>query len=179
MGCELIMEGYKNLTTYILATVICDLNVEFIKRWISYKSRTRDQMEQAGRSSKQNIAEGYSMQSLESYIKLLGVAEGSIKELAADYEDFLRQRGLAIWPKEDSRVRVFRGFRAVWVKPNIPNIPNLPKDPEEAANMLLTFCQMESYLLSRQIAALKEKFIKEGGFRENLFKKRVDYLRGK
>lgn len=119
------------------------------------------------------------MQSLEGYIKLAGVAEGSIKELAADYEDFLRQRGLAIWPKEDSRVRVFRGFRAVWKSPNIPNTPNLPKDPEEAANMLLTFCQMESYLLSRQIAALKEKFVKEGGFRENLFKKRREYLRRK
>ncbi len=168
------MEGYKRLTTYILATVICDLNVEFIKHWISYKSRTRDQMEQAGRSGKQNIAEGYTMQSLESYIKLAGVAEGSIKELAADYEDFLRQRKLATWGKDDGRIRVFRGFRAVWVKPNIPNTPNLPNDPEEAANMLLTFCQMETYLLSRQIAALKEKFVKVGGFRENLFRARLE-----
>ena len=173
------MEGYKRLTSYILATVICDLNVEFIKRWISYKSRTRDQMEQAGRSGKQNIAEGYTVQSLESYIKLVGVAEGSIKELAADYEDFLRQKKLAIWGKDDPRVRVFRGFRAIWAKRNIPNTPNLPKNPEEAANMMLTFCQMESYLLSRQIAALKEKFVKEGGFRENLFRKRIDYLKEK
>lgn len=167
------MEGYKRLTTYILATAICDLNVEFIKRWISYKSRTRDQMEQAGRSGKQNIAEGYTFQSLQSYIHLLGVSDGSIKELAADYEDFLRQRGFDIWGKDDPRVRRFRAFRAVWMKPNIPNSPNLPKDPEEAANMMLTFCQMESYLLSRQIAALKEKFVKEGGFRENLFRKRA------
>lgn len=97
MGIRKIkMEGYKRLTTYILATVICDLNVEFIKSWISYKSRTRDQMEQAGRSGKQNIAEGYTIQSLKSYIKLLGVAVGSIKELSADYEDFLRQNQLAI-----------------------------------------------------------------------------------
>lgn len=177
MDNKLTMEGYKRLATYILATVICDLNVEFIRRWIDYKSRTRDQMEQAGRSGKQNIAEGYTMQSLESYIKLLGVAEGSIKELAADYEDFLRQIKLAIWGKDDPRVRVFRAFRAVWKSPNVPNTPNLPKDQEEAANMLLTFCQMESYLLSRQIAALKEKFVKEGGFRESLFKKRVQYLK--
>ncbi len=173
------MEGYKKLTTYILATVICDLNVEFIKRWISYKSRTRDQMEQAGRSGKQNIAEGYTIQSLESYIKLLGVAEGSIKELAADYEDFLRQKKLSTWSKDDGKIRGFRNFRAVWVKFNIPNTPNLPKDPEEAANMLLTFCQMESYLLSRQIAALKKKFVMEGGFRENLFRKRIEYLKKK
>lgn len=173
------MEGYKNLTTYILATVICDLNIEFISRNIDYRSRTRDQMEQAGRSGKQNIAEGYAMQSLESYIKLLGVAVGSIKELAADYEDFLRQRKLSIWSKDDGRVRAFRAFRAVWKNSNIPNTPNLPNDPQEAANMLLTFCQMESYLLTKQIAALKEKFVEEGGFRENLFKKRREHLKNK
>lgn len=166
------MEGYKNLSTYILATVICDLNVEFISHNIDFRSRTKDQMEQAGRSGKQNIAEGYTMQSLESYIKLAGVALGSIKELAADYEDFLRQRKLSTWSKNDPRIRVFRAFRAVWKSPNNPNTPNLPKDPEEAANMLLTFCQMETYLLTKQIAALKEKFIQEGGFRENLFRAR-------
>lgn len=37
-------------------------------------------MEQAARSGKQNIAEGYTAQSLENYIKLVGVAEGSMKE---------------------------------------------------------------------------------------------------
>jgi four helix bundle suffix protein len=135
-------------------------------------------MEQAARSGKQNIAEGYTMQSLESYIKLVGVAEGSIKELAADYEDFLRQEKLVTWSKDDGRVRVFRAFRAVWKSPNIPNTPNLPNNPEEAANMILTFCQMESYLLSRQTVALKEKFVRVGGFRENLFRKRVEYLKG-
>lgn len=169
------MEGYKYLTTYILSAVIHDLTVQFCKRFLDRRSRTVDQMEQAARSGKQNIAEGYTMQSLESYIKLAGVAEGSIKELATDYEDFLRQRNLDIWPRDDPRVKVFRAFRAIWVKTNIPNVPNLPNNPEEAANMLLTFCQMESFLLSRQIKALKEKFIKEGGFRESLFKKRMEF----
>ncbi|MEK7517183.1 MAG: four helix bundle suffix domain-containing protein [Patescibacteria group bacterium] len=171
------MEGYKFLTTYILATIVYDLTVQFCKRFLDRKSRTVDQMEQGARSGKQNIAEGYTMQSLEGYIRLTGVAEGSIKELAADYEDFLRQRNLAIWPKDDPRVRKFRAFRAIWVEPNIPNTPNLPTDPEEAANMLLTLCQMQSFLLARQIAALKEKFIKEGGFREKLFKERITFKR--
>lgn len=169
------MEGYKYLSSYILATVICDLNVPFIKNWIDYKSRTRDQMEQAARSGKQNIAEGYTMQSLEGYIKLLGIAEGSFKELASDFEDFLRQRHFAIWDKNNPKIRAFRTFRAVWKSPNIPNTPNLPTDPEEAANMLLTFCQMETFLLGRQIKALTDKFIQKGGFRENLFRKRISY----
>lgn len=163
------MEGFKHLKTYILATVIYDLTVEFCRRFLDRKSRTVDQMEQGARSGKQNIAEGYTMQSLESYIKLCGVAEGSVKELAADYEDFLRQNNLKIWSKEDPRVRVFRAFRAVWVKPNIPNTPNFP---------LLTFCQMETFLLKRQIESLKEKFVREGGFREKLFRERMEKKKG-
>lgn len=130
-------------------------------------------MEQAARSCKSNIAEGYTFQSTELYIKLLGTAHGSVRELAEDYEDFLRQKNSEIWSKDDERIWAFRGFRAVWVSPNIPNIPKLPNNTAEAANMLLTFCQMQSYLLSRQIEALKEKFIKEGGFREKLFKERM------
>lgn len=172
------MEKYKYLSSYILATVICDLNVKFCDRFLSPNrpfTRTVDQMTQAGRSGKQNIAEGCSLESLESYIKLLGVAFGSFKELVCDYEDFLRQKGFSIWPKDDKRVRVFREFRAVWVKPNIPNTPNLPNNPEEAANLLLTLCQMETFLLNKQIEALKKKFVETGGFRENLFKKRLDY----
>ena len=173
------MEGYKNLSTYIFAEVIHDLTVIFLQKYISKKSRTYDQMEQAARSGKQNIAEGYSLESLESYIKLLGVSYGSFKELGIDYEDFLRQRNLSIWPKDDLRIRVFRGFRAVWEFPNTPNTPNLPNNSQEAANMLLTFCQMETFLLKRQIESLKRKFTEEGGFRENLFKKRVQFLKRK
>lgn len=169
------MEGYKRLASYTLGTVIHDLTIEFVKRWILFKSRTRDQMEQAARSGKQNIAEGYTLESLESYIKLLGVSHGSFKELSTDFEDFLRQKKLQIWDKDYPKVRAFRGFRAVWKNPNIPNTPNLPNDPEEAANMLLTFCQMETFLLKRQIESLAKKFVVEGGFRENLFKKRMDY----
>lgn len=173
------MEGYKYLSSYILATVICDLNVQFVRKWIPSKSRTTDQMEQAGRSGKQNIAEGYTAQSLEGYIKLCGVAHGSMKELTVDFEDFLRQHNLATWSKDDPRIRVFRGFRAVWLKENIPNTPKLPTAPEEAANMLLTFCQIETYLLQRQIDSLKKKFIESGGFRENLFKARKRKLIGR
>jgi four helix bundle protein len=86
------MEGYKYLASYILATVIGDLTAEFCREFINPKSRTYDQMEQGARSGKQNIAEGFSLESLEGYIKLLGVALGSFKELGTDFEDFLRQK---------------------------------------------------------------------------------------
>lgn len=156
------MERYKKLASYVLATVICDLNVDFVRRFINPRSRTKDQMEQAGRSGKQNIAEGYTMQSLEAYIKLIGVSEGSFKELTVDYEDFLRQNGFSIWPKDDVRIRA-----------------EAPKRTRKSSQLAFNFCQLETYLLGRQIATLKEKFVKEGGFRENLFKKRRDFLKRK
>ena len=36
-------------------------------------------------------------------LKLTNVARASLEELRLDYEDYLRQRGLALWPKEDPR----------------------------------------------------------------------------
>lgn len=88
--------GYKYLKSYQLTVIIYDLTVQFVKHWIDYKSRTKDQMEQCARSSKQNIAEGYQEKSLKSYIYLLGVSYASLSELIEDYEDFLRQNKLPL-----------------------------------------------------------------------------------
>lgn len=100
---------YKYLLTYRYAEIIVDLNYLFCLRYIHRKSRTYDQMIQAARSGKQNIIEGVidgrTSQKIE--IKLLGVAMGSFEELLADYEDFLRTRGIPMWPKTDSQVLIF------------------------------------------------------------------------
>ena len=141
--------------------------------------RIREQMIHAGRSGRQNIAEGYEEKSLQSYIKLLGVADASLEELFLDYQDYLRQRKLPLWGKEDSRVRVFREFRVVWVDENTLNTPNLPNNPIEAANLLITLISLNTFLLDKQIKSLEEKFVTEGGYRENLFKKRMDYRKNK
>lgn len=167
--------GYEYLTTFMLGKVIQDLTVEFCDRWIDRRSRTHDQMVQAARSNPQNIAEGYTVESLKSYIMLVGVAHGSNEELVKDYQDFLRQRKMRIWDKNDQRIRAFREYRVVWVNSNILNTPKLPNDPEEAANFLLTLCSLESFLLSRHVESLKLKHQREGGFSENLFRQRMQY----
>lgn len=170
--------GYKYLLTYQYASVIYDLTVEFCDFYIDKKSRTHDQMTQAARSGKQNITEGYSFQSLKSYIKLLGVARGSLKELTEDFEDFLRQKGLRRWEKDDLKVKRMREMRVMGDKngtfslPHFPHIPHNP-NPELAANLMLTLCNKTTYLLDRQIASLEKKFIEEGGYTENLFRKRL------
>lgn len=160
--------GYKHLKTYQLATVIYDLTVEFCERFLRGfdHRRTREQMIQAARSGKQNITEGATFKSHKGYIKLLGVSLGSFKELLEDYEDFIRQRKLSLWSKDDSRIRKIRGIRLI-------DKPDLPDIPEEAANLLITLINQETFMLDRQIASLEKMFIEEGGYTEKLFRRRL------
>jgi len=167
--------GYEYLTAYMLGKVIQDLTVQFCNRHINIKSRTHDQMVQAARSNSQNIAEGYTNPSLKAYIKLAGIAYGSNEELTKDYQDFLRQRNLPIWDKNNSRIREFRDFRVFWKSPTFLNTPTLPNNSTEAGNMLLTFCNLEGFLLKRLVASLLEKHEKEGGLTEELYRKRIEY----
>ncbi len=169
--------GYKNLLVYKLATIIFDLNSEFCPLFIDRRSRTFDQMIQAARSGKQNIVEGSLEKSLKGYIKLVGVSRASLGELLEDYMDFLRLRKLAIWDKNDQRVWQIRKIR-IGHSPNLPNLPHLPnfrQNPEQFANLLITLTKMECYLLDKLIWKLEDKFVKEGGYTENLFKRRLNY----
>ena len=102
--------GYRKLVSYQMAIIVADYTHDFITLYINQKSRTRDQMEQAARSGKQNIVEGSmaSGTSKKTEIKLLGVARASFEELLADYEDFLRQNNLSIWPKSHPEVLKIR-----------------------------------------------------------------------
>lgn len=70
-------------------------------------------MEQAARSGRQNIAEGSadSATSKKMEMKLTGVAKGSLEELRLDYEDFLRQRGLPLWPTDHPALQRFKARR--------------------------------------------------------------------
>jgi four helix bundle protein len=97
--------GYRNLKSFQVAQLVYDLTVRFCDRYVDRFSRTRDQMVQAARSGVQNIAEGSqaSGTSKKSELKLTNVARASLEELRLDYEDFLRQRGLPLWDRHDSR----------------------------------------------------------------------------
>lgn len=179
---------YKYLLTYRYAEMLCDLGADFSRKF--YLSdlpvhRTVEQFTQALRSGKQNIIEGVSeIASLKSQIKLLGIAAASFEEAIADLEDFLRQRGLLIYPKNDPRIDSFRkiGYRFsdlsnLSALGNLRELPKLPESPEEAANFLLTLLHIETFLLSKQIKSAEEKFLREGGYTENLYNKRINFRR--
>ena len=97
--------GYRNLKTFQLAQLVYDLTFRFCDTYIDRRSRTHDQMVQAARSGVQNIAEGSqaSATSKKFELKLTNVARASLEELRLDYQDFLRQRGLKEWEREDTR----------------------------------------------------------------------------
>ena len=88
--------GFRELKSYQMSEIVYDATAAFCDRWISRRSRTHDQMVQAARSGKQNIAEGSmaSGTSKKTELKLVGVARASLEELLLDYQDFLRQRNL-------------------------------------------------------------------------------------
>ena len=97
--------GYRNLKSYQMAEIVYDATVKFCNRFIDKRSRTTDQMIQAARSGKQNIAEGSmaSGTSKKTELKLVGVARASLEELLLDYQDYLRQHDLLLWDKNDQR----------------------------------------------------------------------------
>lgn len=173
--------GYEYLLAYKITVPIYDLTVQFCARYIPKFSRTYDQMEQAARSGTENIPEGNKQQSLKGYIKLAGVARGSLEELLKDYLAFARQKKIAVWPKERAK-REIREISEIWeilratpTLPNSPNSPNIPDNPEIAVNLMVTLINQADYLIDKLIASLKNKHMREGGLTEELYRKRKEY----
>jgi len=110
--------GYRKLKSFQLAEVVYDVTVLFCDTFINPRSRTHDQMVQAARSGRQNIAEGsvVSATSKKMELKLTGVAKASLEELRLDYEDFLRQRTLPVWPADHPALERFKALRCATLK---------------------------------------------------------------
>lgn len=166
--------GYRKLAIYQQSAIIHDFTVEFADRYVERSSRTRDQMIQAARSSKQCIAEAYLQKSMEGRLKLLGVTRGSNEELLNDYEDFLRQNGFTIWEKDSPKAQAVRRLAYNHNK-NYSDYKYYIQPPEAAANSMICLINQTNQILDQKYRWLEEKFVKEGGFRENLFRKRVEY----
>jgi four helix bundle suffix protein len=163
--------------------------VSFCGRFVDKRSRTVDQMVQAARSGRQNIAEGSraSATSSQTELRLVNVARASLDELLLDYEDFLRQRGLQQWEKDDAQARQVRG---VWRQIDTTDPTDLSDskayatwlnhdNPSVVANALICLIHQANYLLDRQIAGLERRFVQEGGYSERLAAARIEERRMK
>ncbi len=191
--------SYEYLLAYKITVPIYDYTVEFCNRCSPYQPnhpdhpnfphlsspRTHDQMVQAARSGMTNIPEGSKQNSLGGYIKLAGVSRGSYEELLKDFLSYARQHQIPIWPREEA-IRKIGKIGEIWeivrnnpTLPDSPNFPNLPDTPDRAVNLMITLINQANYLTDKLIKSLEEKHAKEGGFNENLLKKRLEYRKNK
>ncbi|MGE4565488.1 MAG: four helix bundle suffix domain-containing protein, partial [Victivallaceae bacterium] len=161
--------------------------VLFCKKYIPADSRTRDQMVQAARSGVQNIAEGSidAATSTKLEMNLYNVARASQIELRCDYLDYLRQRELRVLRSDDPALLRFRKRRCstlsevrAWVGEERACSVSLRVSPcfrydELAANAALSLLNLSLFLLKRQIDAKAQRFLREGGFNERLYRMRI------
>lgn len=164
--------GYRKLQSYQMSEIVFDATVSFCERFVDRRSRTHDQMIQAARSGKQNIAEGCmaSGTSKKTELKLVGIARASLEELLLDYEDFLRQKKLLLWTKDDPKAKAVRGLAYAVNRSYMTYKTYVENDaPEIAANTLICLIHQACYLLDRQLHALDKAFLNHGGFTERLY----------
>lgn len=171
--------GYRSLRVYRLSEAIHDLTVIFVRRFIEKGSRTKDQMEQAARSGKQNIAEGSeaSITSKETEIKLTNVAKASIEELLIDYQDYLRQHCLQTWDKNYYRISKMREYLQSSIFLESPTAYAEMMNAEEYCNLLITLINQTTYMLRKLIERQQEQFLRSGGIKEQMFRARIEYRR--
>lgn len=178
--------GYRKTASFQTATIIYDATYWFCEKFVDARSRTVDQMVQAARSGRQNIAEGSraAATSSQTELRLLNVARSSFEELLLDYEDFLRHRRLPQWTADSPEAlavrdvpRKFRSGRS-----NQSDLIDLTdqerwalyarwlghRDPAVRANALICLINQANFLLDQQIAAVERQFIDEGGYSEQL-----------
>jgi restriction system protein len=167
--------GFRELKSYQMSEIVYDATAAFCDRWISRRSRTHDQMVQAARSGKQNIAEGSmaSGTSKKTELKLVGVARASLEELLLDYQDFLRQRNLPVWGKSNPQAQKIRKLAYASNRSYMTYKTYIEgSSPEVAANAMLCLIHQTNFLLDQQLRQLEKKFLEQGGFTEKLYRTR-------
>lgn len=169
--------NYRHLIVYQKAECIYDITFHFAHRFLEKGDRTIDQMVQAARSGKQNIAEGCaaSTTSRETEIKLVNVAKASLQELLIDYEDFLRVRNLSQWSSNDQRYQQTRTVTAKHNDSAYYREAISKRSAETVANIAITLIHQTDTMLGRLIETLKKQFIQQGGIREEMTRARLSY----
>jgi len=170
--------NYRELLSYRKAEIIYDFTFRFCEKFLRRGDRTIDQMVQAARSGKQNIAEGSkaSLTSTEAELKLTNVARASLEELLIDYQDFLRARDLPQWPKDSREALYARRLGKASDESFDTYRPFFEDRPAETlANIAICLIHQANYLLDRQIKRLEKDFVEKGGLRERMTRARLDH----
>ena len=168
---------YRHLRVYQVTEIIYDITYYFTQHYLSKGDRTVDQMVQAARSGKQNIAEGNqaAATSSETEIKLTNVAKASLEELLDDYEDYLRVRNLQQWGNLHPRYEKMRQYaRSEQIKKDYADKIRQMND-EEIANLCITLIHQAMYMLHKLLVTMQNRFVTEGGIKERMYQSRTSY----
>lgn len=162
---------YTELRFYQRSDVLYQLTKVFCAKYLpQYGDRTVDQMTQAARSTKQNIAEGSSdgQTSAEVELKLLGIARGSNRELMEDYQDYLKRHGKEEWFGNNPRFESLHDFCTQHSRLSDYQDFLAKMDDEELANMAVCLCHQVDSALTKYIERKDREFTTEGGIRERM-----------
>ncbi len=161
---------YRDLIFYKKTKILYDMTYWYQDKYLMIGDRTKDQMEQAARSGKQNIAEGKEdgVTSVEMEMKLVNVARSSLAELREDYEDQLCSRRLKQWAKGHPRYEQMvqycyehhelKDYQPYYEKWSI----------EEFCNVALTLLHQADRGIWNWLKKREKKFLEEGGLKEKM-----------
>jgi len=174
--------GNRALHSFPVTTLIYDGTVSFCDHFVDKRSRLVDQMTQAARSGRQNIAEGSRASATSSHteLRLINVARASLDELLLDHEDSLRHHGLPQWTKDSPAALAVRRVGQQLAKRDPSNRTDQSEiaalyrpwlahqDPTVVASALICLIHQANYLLDQQVRALEKEFVTKGGYTEHL-----------
>ena len=169
--------NYRDLIAFQKAECIYDITFFFAHKYLSIGDRTVDQMVQAARRGRQNIAEGCQAgtTSAETEIKLLNVAKASLHELLLDFEDYLRVRELSIWDINSEKSVKTRRICANHNDSAYYRDAIKVRSDETICNIAITLIHQVDLLLKKYIDRLQEDFVKNGGIKEQMYNARKNY----
>ena len=169
--------NYRTLKAFQKAECIYDVTYYFANKFLTKGDRTIDQMVQAARSGKQNLAEGNidGVTSKEMEIKLTNVNRASLHELLLDYEDYLRVRGLEQWTFNDLRCVQTREFCKRHLDSAVFREKIKDRSDETIANIAITLIHQCDVLIKGLIEWQKKNFLENGGIKEEMYRARKAY----
>lgn len=193
--------SYFWLNTWVLANIIELATQSFCDRFIDYRidpgHRLYDQMTQAARSIRANIAEGSGRHdtSLETEMRLTDVARGSSHELMGDFMNYMMRHNLPTWATDDPRFKETIEFKLTkpvysnnFITDTIAHIKTqksrldhyLEKTSAgDSANCLIVLCLKINSMLTSMLSAQLKDFKDNGGFTEALTQERLETRREK
>lgn len=169
--------NYRTLKAFQKAECVYDVTYYFANKFLTKGDRTIDQMVQAARSGKQNLAEGNidGVTSKEMEIKLTNVNRASLHELLLDYEDYLRVRGLEQWTFNDPRCVQTREFCKRHLDSTVYREKIKDRTDETIANIAITLIHQCDVLIKGLIEWQKKNFLENGGIKEEMYRARKAY----